>query len=367
MKAACLVLVSTCFGACLDPDISGTRDAVVIAASTGGAAYELETRSVTADDFTTLAGESVRLINRPDLTFELNGATASVEVSNESPMHVTYAEDGNTLVATDYLGLVAITTYHHMDESHAYFRNLGLGSATADLPQQRVMFLPSISVAGMPGPVVLNDNMAYVFQIDSFIVFSEEQLDEIPLAANHGVVNHEFSHSVLDFLTQDASGQPAEIRYDWDSTSTNFWVSLHEGLADVHAVGITNDPNFIAASGRDLLVGRDVSEEHVASSGLLQDTQSSVESYDPYPLGSVLAATFWTYSEELRSGGTEEAEARLQMARLAFNAVSTLSLSSGGFHISDFLKAVTDSTADEDWCVAVREHFALLQTEAGCL
>ncbi len=365
MKAACLLLASTCFGACLDPEISGTRDALVIAAS-GGDTYELQTRSVTADDFTTLEGESVRLVNRPDLVFELNGNDVSVEVSNESPMHVTYAEDGNTLVATDYLGLVAITSFHHMNESHAYFRNLGLGSATADLPQQRLLFLPSISVTGMPGPVVLNDNMAFVFQINAFMVFREDQLDEIPLAANHGVVNHEFSHSVLHFLTKDASGQPAEIRHGWDSMSTNFWRSLHEGLADVHGAGITNDPNFISASGGQLLVGRDLSAEHVVFSDLLQRTESSINNYDPYPLGSVLAATFWTYSEQLRSLGTEETEARQQMARLAFDAVSALALSSDGFHIADYLKAVTDTAGDDAWCAAVREHFDLIQNEAGC-
>jgi hypothetical protein len=363
--AAVLIASVTCLG-CIDPDISGTRDAVLIAANVGSDDYELQTHPVTADDFTDLEGETVRLIRRPKLIFEQSGSSVSVSVDGDDPMQVSYADDDGALLATDYAGLVAITTFHHMNEAHAYFRGIGLGTTTDDMPQQRVRFLPTFSFPGLPIPLSLNDNMAFVYQIDAYLVLGESVLDEIPLAANQGVVAHEYSHGVLHFLTKDEVGESVDIRYNWDGTSANFWRSLHEGLADVHGVAITNNSNFIAASGRDLLVGRDVSDDHQLQEFHLGNAGAPLESYDPYSLGSVIAATFWTFSEELRGRGITGEEARQQMGRLAFDAVANLDLSSSGFHISDYLRAVTETTTDAAWCDAVRQHFAILQAEAGC-
>jgi len=356
-----LLAATVLLGGCLDPGLSGTRQVVVIAANDSGD-YGLRERTVTADDFTTLEGESVRLVSRPTLLVDVD--TEQVSVEGDDAMHVGYSEDGGALVPTGYLGLVALTTYHHMSESHAYFRSLGLGDSGNDMPQQRVMFLPELKVAGEVGTVPANDNMAYVPQVGAFIVLAEDQFDAIPLAANHGVVAHEFSHAVLHHLTEEA-GAPPDERLGWDEESANFWRSLHEGLADVHGAGITNDANFMAASVNGQFGDRDLSSDHVLTDFMLFDAESSF-SYDPYPLGSVLAATFWSYRDELMAQGMSADEARSHMARTAFDAVRTLDLSSQGFHIADYLtEAGVNASDGAAWCAAVQQHFSIIMDQVG--
>ncbi len=357
-----LLAATVALGGCLDPGLSGTREAVVIAANDSGE-YALRTRTVTADDFTTLEGESVRLVSRPELVINLE--TEEVTVEGDDAMHVGYAEDGGALVALDYLGLVALTTYHHMSDSHAYFRALGLGETAEDLPQQRVMFLPKLKVDGQIGTVPANDNMAFIPELGAFIVLAELQFDEIPLAANHGVVAHEFSHAVLHHMTDDANGSPPDVRFGWDAESSNFWRALHEGLADVHGAGLTDDPNFMAASVSGQFGDRSLTGDHTLTESLLFEVESSF-SYDPYPMGSVLAATFWSYRAELMSLGMSAYEARSHMARTAFDTVSSLDLTAQGFHVADYLtEAATHATESAAWCAAVQQHFSIIMDRIG--
>lgn len=366
MKNAALVLaLGACAGGCLDPDLSGTRDVVVI--STNGAGeYALRARSVTADDFTTLEGDSVRFLAKPSLV--IDEFTETIELSGGEDMHVTYSEVDGELVATDYLGLIAVTAYHHMQATHSYFHMLGLGSTADELPQQRVLFLPKIRVNG-GGRVVANDNMAYIPELESFMVLAEDILDELPLAANEGVVGHEFSHAVLHALTDGPDGTAANVRLGWDTESSNFWASLHEGLADVHGVAITGESNFVAPSVSSLFGDRDAASLHQLTDSMLFDV-GSFAGYDPYPMGSVIAATFWTYHEGLRELGVGEDQALADMGRLAFDAARTLQLGSE-FHIADYLTSAANATPDaasrDAWCTAVGQHFVLVQDlVTGC-
>ena len=58
-----------------------------------------------------------------------------------------------------------------------------------------------------------------------------------------------------------------------------------------------------------------------------------------------------------------EEDARLAMGRLAFTAVTNLDLSMSGFHILDYVRAVSNTTSDGAWCDAVRKHFADQESE----
>lgn len=118
-----LLLATILLAGCLDPGLSGTRQAVVIAANDSGD-YALRTRTVTADDFTTLEGESVRLVSRPRLVIDLD--TEEVTVEGDDPMHVGYAQDDGALVATDCLGLgtAVVHTVHEVgSDEHAGWRS----------------------------------------------------------------------------------------------------------------------------------------------------------------------------------------------------------------------------------------------------
>jgi hypothetical protein len=362
-----LVWLPAVLAGCLAPDISGTHDAIVVARGPDGT-YGLHAREVTADDLVALDGESVRFVSRPTLTIDPDLLT--IDVDGDEGMHVTYADQDGALLATDYLGLIGVTAYHHLSAAHAYFRGLGLGAATDDIAQQRVFFLPKLRVAGGGGGTA-NDNIAFIPLESAFLVLAEKQLDAVPLAANEGVVAHEFSHSVLHHRFADGSNRPPNETFGWDSTSANYWASLHEGLADVHGAGITGEPNFILPSaGPEFGINRDVSSpDHILTDALLLDVESSF-SYDPYPLGSVLAATLWSYRDALIARGDDRDAALAQMSQLAFDAMDALAPDAAGFHVADYLSAGAAVAPAGDvalWCGAVDEHFALVSAMVvGC-
>lgn len=362
-----LLCVVAAAPACLPGDLSGDQRVLVIARDDGGG-YGLQERAVAADDLNALDGDTSRFLNRPTLVIDNFAGTA--EIRGEQAIHVDFARDGDTLVATDFQGLVAVTAYHHLQQAHDYFRELGLGDAAADAPALRVLFLPKVrvSVFGEEAPAPLTDNALFIFPLRSFVLVEENVLDDLPMAANEGVIAHEYSHAVMHHLTSTAVGadEPPGLRFGWDTASNNTWAALHEGLADVHGAALTGDPDFTLPTTKGLALDRDLSDPHV----LGQDHLAALTglSYDPYALGSVFASMFWTYAGLVEQAGASRADALREMGWVAFEALRTAPLGAGGFAIADYLDAAVAAAPDPGaMCAAALDHFALIADQlTGC-
>ncbi len=197
------------------------------------------------------------------------------------------APDGS-LVALDEDGLVLWSFAAH------------LGDAVQQLDDRGYDVSPIFPVNVAFSPASFMDfaaveNAAYVLGQRTFILFPDA-LDNVPLAANAGVVRHEFGHAWFELLASGESG--GEI--PWLSASADGALairSLNEGFADTVAGLLLDDPRFIDPSL--VLPERDLTQDSI-STGLYPnagDDPLASLTYDPYRLGSVYAAFAWDVRE----------------------------------------------------------------------
>lgn len=353
--------------ACGPGDVAGSVKVEIVAVGADGS-YGIEVETVEVRSLRRLEGETTRFVTGAELAVEEDN---ELEVRGGRPIQLRLAESGGVYESLDYEGLIALSAYHHMQEAHALFREVGLGEGTKTLPQMDSLFLPALDGAS-PSLSSLRDNAAYAYTEDSFLLLRESVLDEVPLAANQGIIAHEFSHAVLDYLTTTAAGEIVrpEARLSWDRPSVNHWRSVDEGLADVFAAAFTGDPDFIRPSGGEHIEGRDLSGDHAFTEEIENDASYGF-AYDPYPLGSVVAATFWDYARELEADGMSAEDANREMAHLAFGCLEVLELQEEGFHAVDLLnQAIAEAPGSEAralFCQGARDRFARVSEEiAGC-
>lgn len=136
--------------------------------------------------------------------------------------------------------------------------------------------------------------------------------------ANAGVVAHELSHGVKQRLVQTERG--ALVYADWPTAAVDSYRSDDEGLADFFAAVATQDPNFIGPSIPERDLDRHVSRTRYFTVELADDIEKkSINDYDPYPLGSALAAWLWTSVDD-------DPQARLELASVVMLALQDLAV-----------------------------------------
>jgi hypothetical protein len=300
---------------------------VLVIARGDDGGYGLHPREVDADDLAALRGELVEFIGRPTVVISADGSAAIV---GGERLDIEFSRDGGHLLATDYDGLIAVSAYHHLTQAGTYFLDVGLD---VELGTLRTAYRPLTDYGGSIGPHEFHDNASYVPAINAFLLLEEKWLDYVPLAANEGVMAHEFAHAVFDAV----AGGPLP---DWDHTSINLWRSINEGLADVHAVALTGDPAFARASAGAFVANRDVSVPTIELTEELLATALE-ESYNPYPIGTVIAAVFWDFRTSLVDSGVDGADASRAMGQLAHRSVAALEWDASGLSLGEFAAAVT--------------------------
>lgn len=305
--------------------LDGTREVLVIAVGPDGG-YGLHGRDVTADDLHALRGELIEFLAKPTVNVDIDG---NATIEGGETLDVEYADQGGQLVALDHEGLIAVSAYHHLTQAGDYFRGIGMD---LDLGTLRTLYKPLTDYGGSVGPFEFHDNASYVPSINAFLLLEERWLDYVPLAANEGVMAHEFAHAVFQATAGSAGA-------DWDRPSINMWRSINEGLADVHAVALTGDPSFAQASAGRFVINRDVSRQGAVLTDELLATAAVSESYNPYPIGTVFAAVFWDYRASLVELGFDPVDATRAMGELALASTAALRPRAGGFDLGELAQA----------------------------
>ncbi|MCB9762323.1 MAG: hypothetical protein H6739_21165 [Alphaproteobacteria bacterium] len=138
------------------------------------------------------------------------------------------------------------------------------------------------------------ENAAYVSGgVHMFMLLPDMVEEVIPLAANPGVIRHEFGHALFHAVTV---GDPkASAPYDSLDDDTSSSVSaLDEGFADMLATLTLDDPNFFVISIPSMQ-SRDVTGDWQASPALYPSGDPL--NFDPYALGTVYASLAWDLRE----------------------------------------------------------------------
>ena len=256
--------------------------------------YEIVERSIDAlHSPRTMEGDLGNLYVGGSFNMDLNTTTMSYEQGR--PLSVQYVVRDEIAYPVDRDGLIAFSFYNHLEDT-VDFLNTGSQNLDGLLPMNTAIspIIADLALAFLP-----MENAAYVPTLHHFLLLTDATPKEVPLAANKGVVAHEFGHALFHFLTTGGTITPRLL--DVDSEGQDSVYSLDEGLADVLGYLVTNRPDFISDSLEDQ--NRALDTEHLANNVTPlpgEDTDEGLLSlYNPYPLGSVFAATVWAVDVEL--------------------------------------------------------------------
>ncbi|MFH1466962.1 MAG: hypothetical protein ABIO70_21445 [Pseudomonadota bacterium] len=208
-------------------------------------------------------------------------------------LHVGYGVQGSTAVPLDADGLLLWSFYAHLEDIARELPEHGLDPevffpvGTAWTP-----VIPDVMLELLP-----LKNAAYATGGHFFILLADLADKDVPLAANAGIVRHEFGHAIFHHLTCGAPLAAPPFDAADQRAGSLYYSSLHEGFADSFAGLTLDDPAFLAASldleerrldGDQTLEGVELPEEFIATSD-----EELLAIYDPYALGSVIAAAAW--------------------------------------------------------------------------
>lgn len=189
-----------------------------------------------------------------------------------SPIRLEYVVDDGVGVPLEQDGVILWSYYHSLS---AFRQELeAAGVETDGVFPVPFAYQPSL------GGILLTSNAAYVADtVHLFVLLPDGGGDGIPLAANPGVIRHEFGHALFQYTIGGGVGisTPAIALPEVSS--------LNEGFADMVAALALDDPDFITPS-IDLDGTRDLTGPHT-----LAGTDDPAE--NPYSRGTVYASFTW--------------------------------------------------------------------------
>lgn len=219
----------------------------------------------------------------------------SMAIDNDSRPRIDYSiRDDGTVVPWDFHSTIMLSLYHHIERANRYFQ--GVGVEKSNMGRVPIYYDAKLQVFI---PInLLTDNAAYAFTLDAFLIPPQLLLEDLPLAANRGVIVHEYSHLVFNRLVHGDARAPAYLAEDWPEPAVNRMRSIDEGVADIFAGLQTDDPNFISdsISQEQFGIDRDLSETRHYDEALKAKVAGEADGqnrYNPYELGSVIASTVW--------------------------------------------------------------------------
>ncbi|MBI3178439.1 MAG: hypothetical protein HYZ27_02185 [Deltaproteobacteria bacterium] len=321
-RGFCLVALAA---ACAPPDDLGPQVVTVFARDADGDYVLTDRLLATLESARHIRGGATRLRGGGSLVLEqavfsddVNARTeeelAEVDlIRDDARVEADYVREGDVLVPLDWETLLMFSFYHHMERGQTFLRALGV--ADSALPSLRAYFhvrFTSLLLWGLP---LVTDNAGYTSIADAFLIFPQAvHGNGVPLATNEGVVVHELWHATKHHLVHGNRLLPRYLSEEWPNAAANSYRADDEGLADFLAAAYTGDPDFITVSVSEVSLDRDLRETRNFTPAMHAALTESITTYNPYPLGSALAAWLWAV------GGGDQA-AREAVAGAAVQAM----------------------------------------------
>ncbi len=302
-------------------------------------------------------GELYAGVSAPETAEEFEQALL---VRDDIAPQLDFEMQSNVVVPFDTDSLMMLTAYHHVERAKIYFEGLDLQDSVGPLP---TYYRPTVDTGPILLPIpLLTDNAAYAYTLDAFLLPPQFLLSELPLAANRGVMVHEYSHAVFNRVVYNDERVPEYLFEEWPNAAINELRSLDEGVADIFGALETGDANFIEPSiTADFGIDRDLAVLRTLDQGLLDTAQNQDElTYNPYDLGSVVASTIWSLLDVF----TNE-----ELGALVLDSLYTIRGPGPDFRIVSFFNAfVNASPAAERThvCERFRERLTPLEASLEC-
>lgn len=172
------------------------------------------------------------------------------------PMDLRLSGSGNTYGPLDKSTLLGLSLYYSIERSHLLFKNLDpAADLTQIVPNMRdTLIVENAKLLTLQdSSKSYSDNAAYL-QVEGtqgprnyFFHFPNETIQAIPLGLNTGVLAHEYTHMVTQYLFHNRRSQAGK---EVDTSSENVLLFFEEGLADYFGFLATQDPGFFHCSFR---------------------------------------------------------------------------------------------------------------------
>lgn len=314
LRVVCLALLVSslvCTAGCSDlfPEArTGELQMLVMSYDAGRGRYGLDIGTLTTlKNLRTMEGDAVQIIGGASITIDYD------EIARENPQTVeethalTMKEPGGpvdfawfevdgVIHPEDFHSLNIATTYYNFERSHLYFARLGV--PLFNLP---VLYFPEMREGPASALVDLHDNAYWDPVAKLFAVLPFQDVRELPMGMNLGVIAHEYAHAVFSSRVFTNPGVP--WMYTEYFAAPEKWLramninrSINEGLADYFGAVVSGDPAFLRKSLSDHAQARrlDPDEPRCLTRELRDALHGTPHAqYNPYPVGSVLSAVLW--------------------------------------------------------------------------
>jgi len=244
----------------------------------------------TLDDLGAISGELGQISTGGIILYE-NGGLMTWEGGRA--LDVGYEVQDGVAVPLDEDGLVLWSFYGHLEDVAAQLPDLGIeGDRYFPLDAAWTPVLPDLLLELLP-----KENAAYATGGHFFILLDDLYDKDLPLVANAGVIRHEFGHAIFHVLTAGGVKRSPTLAAADPSVPSLYYSSLHEGFADTFATLTLDDPDYFEDSLP--MASRDVSRDWTIADVELPERFARTSRddlyaiWDPYPLGTLFAATAW--------------------------------------------------------------------------
>ncbi|MEY3209771.1 MAG: hypothetical protein RIT28_252 [Pseudomonadota bacterium] len=218
------------------------------------------------------------------IAIDLFSADMGIRYDEGGRMDLDYDVVDDVAIPMDEDGLVLWTYYHTLSQVRADLNGLGVDTE----PVWPIDFAYQPAFVGMD--FTSGENAAYLGSgVHLFILLPDALPAVLPLAANPGVIRHEFGHALFNVLTAGDAFALAPYDESEDPNVANQVRALNEGFADMIATLTLDDNDFFDLSLPSVTT-RDVAADAAADASMYPE---NAESYDPYALGTVYASFAW--------------------------------------------------------------------------
>jgi hypothetical protein len=265
------------------------------------------------------------------------------------------------------------------------FDSLELLSAYYNLEQARkqfTIFLPSLKLPARPvvahadiqdesGLSPLGLGELYYPPLGGFYLPRPSKQEQVPASVNLGAVAHALAHLAVEELVWAGAPLPApelgpDRDVDWNS-ARHVARSMTEGIADFLGTAAANDARWFDHSLQQTAATRALDTTRCGSQEMLEALPANDDAllpYDPYPLGTVLAAALWEASQsgpQILAAGVLRSLPDLGVRAKAAGGKLTVG------EVLDALVAGADADRKPDLCGLFYNRFARLSLRSGDL
>ena len=331
-----------------------------LAFQVAGEGYEVAPRDLgTLESLQEVSGDLGAVRQGGQVTMASNGDTF---YDGGRAMRVGYDVDGDVAVPLDEHGLLLWSFYGHLEDLRAELPDHGFDAEVFfPIDAAWTPVLPDALLEMIP-----MENAAYATAGHFFILLQDLIEKDIPLAANAGIVRHEFGHAVFHWLTTGDTLASSPFDAVSQSEGSLFYSSLHEGYADCFAALTLDDSDFFDGSlnmpDRDLSGDHTVATVQLPSEFLATADQELLAIWDPYPLGTLFAASAW----DVRLATDEPDETLADLTSAVLRWTDGGDLGDGWGLLDVWVQEVPTGTARDTLCDAIAWRFAGAHTVTSC-